>query len=265
MPSKSIAHRLDRCATPARGTAPRARPTAISGTLIRNTEPHAKWSSSQPPRIGPSGMPSALAITQTAIAFARAPPAEHDGQHGQRQRHQERRADAEHDARGDQLARRPGEGARQRGQPEHHERTEQQALRAEPVAQQPRRQQRARPAPACRRSRTTAAGWSWPQVHRQRRHGDGQHRRVEPDRQGPQSQRAQRPPPAWMTVPPIDVTRNESNSHFLGSHSVMDLHGRTTLWCHRGVPRYRRLFSVPGVPSTMLLMVLARIPSAGAA
>ncbi len=31
--------------------------TAITttGTLIRNTEPHQKWSSSQPPRIGPTG------------------------------------------------------------------------------------------------------------------------------------------------------------------------------------------------------------------
>ena len=31
--------------------------TAITttGTLIRNTEPHQKWSSSQPPRMGPTG------------------------------------------------------------------------------------------------------------------------------------------------------------------------------------------------------------------
>src|SRR5436305_10174541 len=40
------------------------------------------------------------------------------------------------------------------------------------------------------------------------------------------------------------------------------LHARTTLSSHRGVPLqpYRRVLSVPRVPSTMALMFLARLP-----
>ncbi|MDQ0949988.1 hypothetical protein QFZ24_003911 [Streptomyces phaeochromogenes] len=46
-------------------------PIAAIGTLIRKTEPHQKWSSSQPPMIGPSGMPSADAAEMTPTALVR--------------------------------------------------------------------------------------------------------------------------------------------------------------------------------------------------
>lgn len=49
-------------------------PTAISGTLSRNAEPHQKVSSSQPPTTGPSGMPIAMAAAHTAIARLRSLP-----------------------------------------------------------------------------------------------------------------------------------------------------------------------------------------------
>lgn len=42
-----------------------------TGTLIRNTEPHQKCCSSQPPTIGPSGNPTPSAPTHTAIARRR--------------------------------------------------------------------------------------------------------------------------------------------------------------------------------------------------
>jgi hypothetical protein len=45
--------------------------STTSGALIRKTEPHQKVSSSQPPTSGPSGMPSALAVTQTVSARGR--------------------------------------------------------------------------------------------------------------------------------------------------------------------------------------------------
>ena len=47
--------------------------TAITttGTLIRNTEPHQKWSSSQPPRIGPIGKPRTVAPPTIAMALGR--------------------------------------------------------------------------------------------------------------------------------------------------------------------------------------------------
>ncbi|CAM5358885.1 hypothetical protein SPURM210S_02364 [Streptomyces purpurascens] len=46
-------------------------PMPTIGTLTRKTEPHQKWSSSQPPRIGPSGMPSAEAADMTPMALPR--------------------------------------------------------------------------------------------------------------------------------------------------------------------------------------------------
>jgi len=46
-------------------------PSTITGTLIRNTEPHQNLSSSQPPTIGPIGKLAALAVTHTLSALAR--------------------------------------------------------------------------------------------------------------------------------------------------------------------------------------------------
>ena len=46
-------------------------PSSASGTFTRKTEPHQKWSSSQPPMIGPSGMPPATEAVITPIAFVR--------------------------------------------------------------------------------------------------------------------------------------------------------------------------------------------------
>ncbi len=50
--------------------------TAISastttGTLIRKTDPHQKWSSSQPPSSGPSGKLTNVADAMIAMAFGR--------------------------------------------------------------------------------------------------------------------------------------------------------------------------------------------------
>ncbi len=52
-----------------RATATRA--TAITGTLMRNTEPHQKCVSSQPPRIGPIGKAIIVMPITTVIARRR--------------------------------------------------------------------------------------------------------------------------------------------------------------------------------------------------
>ena len=51
--------------------APRPMTSAMTGRLIRNTEPHQKFSSSAPPTRGPSAMPLAAAADQIAIARVR--------------------------------------------------------------------------------------------------------------------------------------------------------------------------------------------------
>ncbi len=48
-----------------------AMPIAAIGTLTRKTEPHQKWSSSQPPMIGPSGRPSADAADMMPTSLVR--------------------------------------------------------------------------------------------------------------------------------------------------------------------------------------------------
>ncbi len=47
----------------ASSAAPRA-----TGTLMRNTEPHQKWASSNPPTIGPRAKPTPFAPAQSPIA-----------------------------------------------------------------------------------------------------------------------------------------------------------------------------------------------------
>ncbi len=54
-------------------------PSAAIGTLTRKTEPHQKWSSSQPPMIGPSGRPSAEAADITPTALVRSSGANSEG------------------------------------------------------------------------------------------------------------------------------------------------------------------------------------------
>ena len=46
-------------------------PAAVSGTLIRKTEPHQKWASSSPPTIGPIATPMPTAVAQMPMALAR--------------------------------------------------------------------------------------------------------------------------------------------------------------------------------------------------
>ena len=46
-------------------------PTSTTGTLIRKTEPHQKWSSSNPPVIGPMAMPMPTAAAQMPMALPR--------------------------------------------------------------------------------------------------------------------------------------------------------------------------------------------------
>ena len=46
-------------------------PITAIGTLIRNTEPHQKWTSSKPPMIGPSAIPTPLVPAQKPIARCR--------------------------------------------------------------------------------------------------------------------------------------------------------------------------------------------------
>src|ERR1700694_727340 len=50
-----------------------ASPTTTNGTLIKKIEPHHAWDSSQPPRMGPSGRPTAVEVTQIVSARARSP------------------------------------------------------------------------------------------------------------------------------------------------------------------------------------------------
>ncbi len=56
-----------------------AMPISTSGTLTRNTEPHQKWSSSQPPTRGPSGSPSAEAAEIAPTAVERSPGPKSEG------------------------------------------------------------------------------------------------------------------------------------------------------------------------------------------
>ena len=46
-------------------------PTIVTGTLIRKTEPHQKWSSSRPPRTGPVAMPRPTAMAHRPMARGR--------------------------------------------------------------------------------------------------------------------------------------------------------------------------------------------------
>ncbi len=46
-------------------------PTTVTGTLIRKTEPHQKWSSSRPPSTGPVAMPMPTAVAHRPIARGR--------------------------------------------------------------------------------------------------------------------------------------------------------------------------------------------------
>jgi hypothetical protein len=46
-------------------------PSTATGTFTRNTEPHQKWSSSQPPTMGPSGTPRPMAAAMIEMARAR--------------------------------------------------------------------------------------------------------------------------------------------------------------------------------------------------
>src|SRR5215470_2984971 len=42
--------------------------TAVTGTLMRNTDPHQKWASSNPPTMGPMAMPMPTATAQIPMA-----------------------------------------------------------------------------------------------------------------------------------------------------------------------------------------------------
>src|SRR5262245_4442590 len=50
---------------------PRIRATITTGTFTRNTDPHQKWLSSQPPTIGPIAMPRPDTPAQIPIARPR--------------------------------------------------------------------------------------------------------------------------------------------------------------------------------------------------
>jgi hypothetical protein len=54
-----------------RSRGPSSRSTAITGTLIRKTEPHQKFSSSRPPVSSPIGPPAAKAAPHRLIAVVR--------------------------------------------------------------------------------------------------------------------------------------------------------------------------------------------------
>ena len=134
------------------------RPTATSGTLIRKTEPHQKWSSSQPPRIGPSGSPQrgrGDPDGDRPRPFLRLREQRRQYAHGQR--HHERRAQAEQRATGDEHL---GPSRPRRTAPRRSRRrparpaaafSGRTGLRGSPPAAGRRR------APACRRRRTTGA------------------------------------------------------------------------------------------------------------
>jgi len=47
-------------------------PISAIGTLMRNTDPHQKWASSQPPATGPTATPSPVVPDQIPMAWARA-------------------------------------------------------------------------------------------------------------------------------------------------------------------------------------------------
>ena len=66
-----VERRLPRVAEVGTRKRPPTRATAISGRFTRNTEPHQKCSSSQPPATGPMAAPAPASPAQTAMARAR--------------------------------------------------------------------------------------------------------------------------------------------------------------------------------------------------
>ena len=73
-----------------------AMPIAAIGTLTRKTEPHQKWSSSQPPMIGPSGRPSAEAAETMPTALVRSSGPKSEGRTASASGMTSARADAHH-------------------------------------------------------------------------------------------------------------------------------------------------------------------------
>ena len=127
------------------GTSGRAhsRPAAAIGMLIRNTDPHQKWASSNPPMIGPRAKPTPLVPAQKPIAQPPFPGVtEHVGDDRQGGRHQQRGTDAL-DARpgGRQHRHRAGEGRPGRTAGEGQQAGQERPLAADPVGQASRGQQ----------------------------------------------------------------------------------------------------------------------------
>ena len=124
-------------ATRARAKQPATRATMTIGTLTRNTEPHQKCSSSQPPSDGPRATPRPATPAQIADGLRPAPRVGEDvGEDRQGGRHDQRAADAHDGPGGDQLV----GGARPR-RPQHEPTpkitrpSDQRAVAAEAVAE----------------------------------------------------------------------------------------------------------------------------------
>ena len=79
--------------------------TITTGTFTRKTEPHQKWSSSQPPTTGPIAMPRPETPAQIADGAAALLRREDVREDRQGRRHDERAADAHERARRDQHGR----------------------------------------------------------------------------------------------------------------------------------------------------------------
>ena len=75
-------------------TATATNPTITSGMLIKKIDPHHVWESSQPPTIGPSGIPTAVEVTQMFDAGTLGCVGEDRRQHRHRQRNHQCSADA---------------------------------------------------------------------------------------------------------------------------------------------------------------------------
>ena len=166
---------------------PATRPIATIGMFTRKTEPHQKCSSSKPPVIGPSPMPSAETPAHTPIALPRSFAVGEDVRDDrERRRHDERPADA--------IERRvamswPGGRQRRRNEPT---RTRQSptcsAPPAEAVAQAPGGEQQAREDQRVRVDHPLQLAVGRVELARERRDRDVEDRVVEHDHEQAEAQ-----------------------------------------------------------------------------
>ena len=173
----------------------------MNGTLTRNTEPHQKCSSSQPPVIGPM----AHAEPGDAGPGGDGPGpllgiGEQVGDDRQRGRHHERRPEAHEGPGGDQGGGAAGEGRQHRADAEDGHADEERAAAPVAVAEAPRREQEPGEHQDVGVDDPLQVAGRRVELVDERRQGDVEDRVVEDDQQQAQAQDPQRQPPPILGV-----------------------------------------------------------------